>query len=45
MPRGLSKNKVEVELERGSLFICIENKEATMIGPAEISFRGKIELQ
>ena len=43
--KNLLKNKVEVELEKGSLFICIENNEAIMVGPAEISFRGKIELQ
>ena len=42
--KKLLENKVEVELERGSLFINIENNEAIMEGPAEISFRGKIEL-
>ena len=40
--KKLLKNKVEVQLERGSLFINIENNEAIMTGPAEISFRGKI---
>ena len=39
------KDKVEVQLERGSLFINIEdNNEAIMSGPAEINFRGKIEI-
>ena len=37
-------NNVEVELERGSLFINIENNEAIMTGPAEISFYGSIEI-
>ncbi len=40
--KKLLKNKVEVQLERGSLFISIENDQAIMTGPAEISFRGKI---
>ena len=41
----LSKNtEVEVELERGSLFINIKNQEAIMIGPAEISFYGSFEI-
>ena len=40
--KQLLKNKVEVQLERGSLFINIENNQAIMTGPAEISFRGKI---
>ena len=43
--KKLLKNKVEVKLERGSLYVSIENNEAIMIGPAEISFRGKIELK
>ena len=43
--KKLLKNRVEVELERGSLFISIENNEAIMEGPAEISFRGKIEIK
>ena len=33
-------NDVEVKLERGSLFVTVKNKEAIMIGPAEISFYG-----
>ena len=41
----LSKNiGIEVELERGSLFINIINQEAIMTGPAEISFYGSIEI-
>jgi len=40
--KKLLKDKVEVELERGSLFINIKNNKAIMTGPAEISFRGKI---
>ena len=42
--KKLLKDNVEVELERGSLFISIENNNAIMTGPAEISFRGKIEI-
>ena len=42
--KKLLKDKVEVELERGSLFINIENNNAIMTGPAEISFRGKIKI-
>tara|TARA_Y100000741_G_scaffold115972_1_gene87047 strand:+ start:874 stop:1692 length:819 start_codon:yes stop_codon:yes gene_type:complete len=38
------ENDVEVKLERGSLFISIINQEAIMTGPAEISFRGSIEI-
>jgi diaminopimelate epimerase len=37
-------NNVEVELERGSLFINIENDEAIMTGPAEISFYGSLKI-
>ena len=37
-------NNVEVQLERGSLFINIINQEAIMIGPAEISFHGSIYI-
>ena len=42
--KKLLKDDVEVELERGSLFISIKNNNAIMTGPAEISFRGKIEI-
>jgi len=38
----LDKN-VEVQLERGSLFVSIEKNEAILTGPAEISFYGSIE--
>ncbi len=40
--KNLLENNVEVVLERGSLHIKIENDEALMTGPAEISFHGKI---
>ena len=33
---------LKFELEQGSLFINIENNEAIMTGPAEISFYGSI---
>ena len=42
--KNLLDNNVEVELNLGSLFISIENNEATMTGPAEISFLGSIEV-
>ena len=42
--KNLLDNNVEVALERGSLFINIKNKEAIMTGPAEISFKGSIEI-
>ena len=41
----LKKNKVEVKLDRGSLYISIVNNEAIMTGPAEISFKGKIKIK
>ncbi len=45
---GMLKNfldkKVEVILEKGSLYIEIINDEAIMSGPAEISFQGNIEI-
>ncbi len=37
-------NNVEVLLDLGSLFITINNKEAIMTGPAEISFHGNIDI-
>ena len=43
--KKLLKNNVEVKLDRGSLFISIVNNEAIMVGPAEISFQGKIEIE
>lgn len=42
--KDILDNNVEVELERGSLFINIKNDEAIMTGPAEISFHGSIEV-
>jgi len=42
--KELLKDKVEVEFEKGSLLINIENNNAIMTGPAEISFRGKMEI-
>jgi len=42
--KGLLSKSVEVLLERGSLHINIENDEAIMTGPAEISFRGSINI-
>ena len=42
--KNMLDNNVEVELERGSLFINIENDEAIMIGPTEISFYGSLEI-
>ena len=42
--KGLLDNNVEVQLERGSLFISIEKKEAILTGPAEISFYGSMEI-
>ena len=42
--KNLLDNNVEVQLERGSLFINIVKNEAIMTGPAEISFHGSIEI-
>ena len=42
MKKNLLSNKVEVVLEKGSLNILINNDEATMTGPAELSFEGSI---
>ena len=42
MKKNLLSNNVEVVLEKGSLHILIQNDEAIMTGPAEISFRGTI---
>ena len=42
--KKLTKNKVEVKLEKGSLFINIIDDEAIMIGPAEISYHGSVEI-
>ena len=37
-------NKVEVQLEKGSLEITIQNNEAIMLGPAEVSYKGYINI-
>ena len=42
--KKLLESNVEVQLERGSLFINIEKNEAILTGPAEISFYGSIEI-
>lgn len=42
--KNLLNNNVEVQLEKGSLFIHIEKNEAILTGPAEISFYGSIEI-
>ena len=42
--KKLLDNNVEVQLERGSLFINIEKNEAILTGPAEISFYGSVEI-
>ena len=42
--KNLLNKDVEVLLEKGSLFINIENNNAIMAGPAEISYRGEIEI-
>ena len=42
MKKNLISNSVEVILERGSMHILIQNDEAIMTGPAEISFKGSI---
>ena len=44
MLKKLTDNEVEVKLVKGSLYIKIQNNEAIMIGPAEESFRGHIEI-
>ena len=42
--KGLIENNAEVKLEKGSLHINIVNDEAIMIGPAEISYQGSLEI-
>ena len=42
--KNLLENNVEVQVERGSLYIEILNKEAIMTGPADISYYGNIEM-
>ncbi len=42
--KNLTENKVEVILEKGSLFIDIIKNKAIMKGPAEISYHGSLEI-
>ena len=42
--KELLKDKVEVEFEKGSLLINIENNKAIMTGSAEISFHGQMKI-
>ena len=42
--KGVTDNDVEVKLAKGSLQVKIKNNEAIMMGPAEESFRGYIEI-
>ena len=42
--KNLTDNKVEVILEKGSLFINIDNNKAIMTGPTEISYYGNLEI-
>ena len=42
--KKLLNDKVKVQMERGSLLVNIKENEGIMIGPAEISFKGKIDL-
>ena len=44
MFKDMTDYDVEVKLENGSLQVKIQNNEAIMTGPAEISFRGSIEI-
>ena len=44
MIKKLTSNDVEVKLTKGSLQIKIKNNEAIMIGPAEISYQGYVEI-
>ena len=42
--KGLIEKNAEVKLEKGSLHINIINNESIMTGPAEISYRGSLEI-
>ena len=42
--KNMLDDNVEVELDRGSLFIKIKNNEAIMTGTATISFYGSLEI-
>lgn len=43
--RGLTDEKVEVELDGGTLAIELRDGRVLMTGPAALSFRGEIDLQ
>ena len=43
--KNLTKNNVEVILEKGSLFISVVDDKAIMTGPTEISYYGNLEIQ
>ena len=42
--KNLLDNNVEVQLERGSLFINIEKNKEILTGPVEISFYGSVKV-
>ncbi|MDC3131962.1 diaminopimelate epimerase [Pelagibacteraceae bacterium] len=42
--KNLTDNKVEVILEKGSLYINVDNNKAIMTGPTEISYYGNLEI-
>jgi len=42
--KKLLSEKVEVILQKGSLNILIKNEQAVMTGPAEISYKGSIQI-
>ena len=42
--KNLTDRKVEVILEKGSLFINIDNNKAIMTGPTEINYYGNLEI-
>ena len=44
MKKKLLSNQVEVLLSKGTLYIAIENDEAIMSGPAEISYFGSVKI-
>ncbi len=44
MLKGMTDSDVKVKLAKGSLQVKIQNNEAIMMGPAEETFRGYIEI-
>lgn len=42
--KNLIENNVEVQLEKGSLYIKIIDEEAIMTGPAEVSYNGHLKI-